>query len=212
MYTNSKKISGDAMNWNVQYQKENYWEELKNEYIISKDDLSLLQNNIYNNMKKYVKYSMDIFLTPLQKECYIRYYSMTESNKVKIIAKDMGISEHSVYKHIEKANGKLYVLGELFLKSCGYKSYYDDIKNKLIAVIEYLPDIQYKIIKLYYLDLKNSKYICNYLNLSKQDFNTHLNEALKILKKNNLSSTCLSDFRKKLKDKNRLISTKAWGS
>ena len=134
-------------------------------------------------MKKYIKYSMDIFLTPLQKECYTRYYSMTESDKVKIIAKDMSISENSVYKHIRKANGKLYVLGELFLKLCGYKSYYEDIKNKLITVIEYLPNIQYKIIKLYYLDLKNSKYICNYLNLSKQDFNTHLNEVLKYLKK-----------------------------
>lgn len=130
-------------------------------------------------MKKFTYLSMDLILSQKQKECYKKYHSMTESNRIQLIAEDMDLSPATVYKHIRKADEKLYALGELFLNSCGYKSYYDDIKNKLIAVIEYLPDIQYKIIKLYYLDLKNYKYICNYLNLSKQDFNTHLNEALK---------------------------------
>jgi len=50
----------------------------------------------------------------------------------------MDISPATVYKHIRKANEKLYTLGELFLKSCGYKSYYDGIKNTILKSLDLL--------------------------------------------------------------------------
>lgn len=89
-------------------------------------------------MKKFTYLPMDLVLSQKQKECYKRYHSMTESNRIQLIAEDMDLSPATVYKHIRKADEKLYALGELFLNSCGYKSYYDDIKNTILKSLDLL--------------------------------------------------------------------------
>ena len=192
MYTNSKKISGDAINWDIK--NNSTWDNINKEQFID------VEQNIYTSiiikMKKFTYLSMDLVLSQKQKECYKKYHSMTESNRIQLIAEDMNLSPATVYKHIRKADEKLYALGELFLKSCGYKSYYDGIKNTILKSLDLLDYDEREIIKQYYLYGNSIKYIAKRFELpSDIIYELYKSGTKKIIKTFSISRKHLTDLR-----------------
>ena len=69
-YDKSKNISGDAIEWNKNFNENdnNFWENISEENIINDNDEYNIYESIIIKMKRFTYLSMDLILTPLQKK------------------------------------------------------------------------------------------------------------------------------------------------
>ena len=113
-----------------------------------------------------------------------------------MIANELGISCATVYKHVRIANAKLYAIGNLFLKSCGYKSYYEGITKTIFNCLHILDYDEREVIKNYYIYGNNIGYIAKKFDLPKNVIYELYNSGTKKLIKNtSISKKCLHDIR-----------------
>ena len=196
-----KKYSGDSFNWNRNFNEDNnFWEDIEKERFIN-DESNIHDESIITKMKRFTYLSMDLILTPLQKKCYLDYHKYENVGKIQIIADELGITPATVYKHIRIANAKLYAMGNLFLKSYGYKSYYDGIKNIFSRALNLLDYDEREIIKQYYLYGNNISYIAKKFDLSENEIRKLCNSGTrKLIKKTSLSKKHLSYLRHSIRN------------
>lgn len=204
-----KKYSGDWFNWNKNFNKDNnFWEDIENERFIN-DESNIHDESIITKMKRFTYLSMDLILTPLQKKCYLDYHKYENVDKIQIIADELGITPVTVYKHIRIANAKLYAMSNLFLKSYGYKSYYDGIRNIFSKALNLLDYDEREIVKQYYLYGNNIGYIAKKFNLSKYEICKLYNSGTrKLIKKTSLSKKHLLDLRHSIRNNKMLRKNK----
>lgn len=204
-----KKYSGDSFNWNRNFNEDNnFWENIEIERFIN-DESNIHDESIITKMKRFTYLSMDLVLTPLQKKCYLDYHKYENVGKIQIIADELGITPATVYKHIRIANAKMYVMGNLFLKSYGYKSYYDGIKNIFSRGLNLLDYDEREIIKQYYLYGNNISYIAKKFDLPTREIYKLCNSGTrKLIKKTSLSKKHLLDLRHSIRDNKMLEKSK----
>lgn len=138
---------------NIRPENLDFWEDIENEYLQDDQNKDIINMDMINKIKKYIKLSIDIFLTDKQKFCYLNYTIYDQ--KINDIANELGIKPTTAYKHIRIARAKLYILSELFIESCGGQSRYNIIKNKLKSYINYSNKEEQYIITKYLIE--NSK-------------------------------------------------------
>ena len=211
-----KKYSGDSFNWNRNFNEDNnFWENIEIERFINDESNIHNESNIYDEsvlikMKRFTYLSMDLILTPFQKKCYLDYHKYEGiKDRIQIIADELGITPATVYKHIRIANAKMYAMGNLFLKSYGYKSYYDGIKNIFSKALNLLDYDEREVVKQYYLYGNNTSYIAKKFDLSKNEIHKLCNSGTrKLIKKTSLSKKHLLDLRHSIRNNKMLEKSK----
>lgn len=204
-----KKYFGDRFNWNKNFNEDNnFWENIEKERFIN-DESNIHDESIITKMKRFTYLSMDLVLTPLQKKCYLDYHKYENVGKIQIIADELGITPVTVYKHIRIADAKLYAMGNLFLKSCGYKSYYDGIRNNFSMALNLLDYDEREIIKQYYLYGNSIRYIAKKFDLQENEIYKLYNSGTrKLIKKTSLSKKHLLDLRHSIRNNKMLRKNK----
>ena len=107
-------------------------------------------NGIYKKQEKLIFMNFALSqLTDKQKNCYLKYYM--EKSRIIDIAKEMGIKQTTVYKHIKKAKMKIADLSE----SLQTNGRLDILITKFKKALKCLPEDERMIIKEYYIQNKS---------------------------------------------------------
>lgn len=193
------KISGDSTNWKnivkTNEEQDSVWKSIALGQLEEKNKTDIF-SSLTEKMRRFLYLTMDLVLTDLQKECYTKYFSMEESNKVIKIADEMGIKPSTVYKHIRKANEKLIILGELFIDACGYKSYYEDTKKTIKFCLKNLDPDERAVIEEYYINVIPILKIAQKYDLSQDEVYALMKEgSKKIVDRTTITYSQLKDLR-----------------
>lgn len=114
------------------------------------------QSNLIK-MKRFAILSIEYALTDKQKQVYL----MRNADKKSVcqIAKELGLSQASVYKHLTKANLRMEKYCELFITATTGKSYVENLVETLKREIKCMPKDAGTFVEDYYINMMSIKKI-----------------------------------------------------